>query len=136
MHGSTRSRSTGRFVVLAASMLVLAVLSQQSWAAGARGAAKSVMAPLEAQMTSLSSALGRSTAILGDIASLRTENQRLNAENQSLRRQLAELDAAAYDDKELRQALDFQRSFGRRTVVAAVVGRGPDAFSRTLQIDR
>lgn len=136
MHGGTRSRSTGRFVVLAVSMLALAVLSQQSWAAGARGTAKSFMAPLEAQMTSLASTVGRSTVIFGDIASLRSENQRLNAENQSLRRQLAELNAAAYDDKELRQALDFQRAFGHRTVVAAVVGRGPDAFSRTLQIDR
>ena len=136
MHGSTRSRSTGRFLGLAAAMLVLAVLSQQSWAEGARGTAKSAMAPLEAQMTSLASTVGRATAIFGDIASLRAENQRLNAENQSLQRQLAELNAAAYDDRELRQALDFQRSFGHRTVVAAVVGRGPDAFSRTLQIDR
>lgn len=136
MHGSTRSRSTGRFLALAASMLVLAVLSQQSWAAGARGTAKSVMAPLEAQMTSLASTGGRVAAMFGDIASLRAENQRLTAENQSLRRQLAELDAAAYDDKELRKALEFQRSFGHRTVVAAVIGRGPDAFSRTLQIDR
>lgn len=117
-------------------MLVLAVLSQQSWAAGARGTAKSVMAPMEAQMMSVASTFGRATAIFGDIASLRAENQRLYAENQSLRRQVAELDAAAYDDQELRKALDFQRSFGHRTVVAAVVGRGPDAFSRTLQIDR
>ena len=136
MQGSTRSRSTGRFLVLAASMLVLAVLSQQSWAAAARGIAKSVMAPLEGQMTSLASTAARATAMFGDIASLRSENQRLTAVNQSLRRQLAELDAAAYDDKELRKALEFQRSFGHRTVVAAVVGRGPDAFSRTLQIDR
>jgi len=136
MHGSTRSRSTGRFLGLAAAMLVLAVLSQQSWAEGARGTVKSAMAPLEAQMMSLASTVGRATAIFGDIASLRAENERLNAENQSLQRQLAELNAAAFDDKELRQALDFQRSFGHRTVVAAVVGRGPDAFSRTLQIDR
>ncbi len=120
MQGSTRSRSTGRFLALAS----------------ARGTAKSVMAPLEGQMTSLASTAARATAMFGDIASLRSENQRLTAENQSLRRQLAELDAAAYDDKELRKALEFQRSFGHRTVVAEVVGRGPDAFSRTLQIDR
>ena len=117
-------------------MLALAVISQQSWAAGARGTAKSVLAPLEAQMMSIASSVEQATAIFGDIATLRGENQRLNAENQDLRRRLAELDAAAYDNKELRQALDFQRTFGHRTAAAEVVGRGPDAFSRTLQIDR
>jgi rod shape-determining protein MreC len=136
MEGTTRSRSTGRFLVLAAAMLVLAALSQQSWAAGFRGTAKSALAPLEAQMMSLAAAVEHGTAIFGDIASLRAENQRLTAENQDLTRQIAELNAAAYDNQELRQALDFQRSFGHRTVIAQVVGRGPDAFSRTLQIDR
>ena len=136
MHGTTRSRSTGRFLVLAAAMLALAVLSQQSWAAGFRGTAKSAFAPLEAQMMSLASSIKHTTAVFGDIASLRDQNAKLSAENQDLRRQLAELNAAAYDNRELRQALDFQRSFGHRSVVAQVVGRGPDAFSRTLQIDR
>jgi rod shape-determining protein MreC len=136
MEGRARSRSTGRFLTLTAAMFVIAVLSQQSWAAGFRGAAKSALAPLEAQMTSLASSAEHATAIFGDIASLRAQNQRLTAENQDLKRQLAELNAAAYDNKELRLALDFQRTFGHRTVVAEVVGRGPDAFSRTLQIDR
>lgn len=137
MHGSARSRrSTGRFLTLAAAMLALALISQQSWAAGVRGTAKSALAPLEAQMTSIASGVERATAIFGDIATLRAENQRLNVENQDLRRRLAELNAAAYDNKELRQALDFQRTFGQRTAVAEVVGRGPDAFSQTLQIDR
>jgi rod shape-determining protein MreC len=136
MESRARPRSTGRFLVLAAGMLALAVLSQQSWAAGFRGTAKSAFAPLEAQMTSLANTVDRATAMFGDIASLRDQNQKLTAENQDLRRQLAEMNAAAYDNNELRKALDFQRSFGHRTVVAQVIGRGPDAFSRTLQIDR
>src|SRR6266436_4257861 len=111
MESTARPRSTGRFLVLAAAMLALAVLSQQSWAAGFRGTAKSALAPIEAQMMSLATAAEHATAVFGDIASLRDQN-------------------------ELRKALDFQRSFGHRTVVAQVVGRGPDAFSRTLQIDR
>src|SRR4029077_15623239 len=136
MHGRARSRSTGRFVYLTAAMVALAVLSQQSWAAGMRGTAKSALAPLESQMMSIASAIQNATAVFGDVASLRAQNQRLNAENADLKRQLAEMNAAAYDNKELRQALDFQRSFGHRTVSAQVIGRGPDSFSRTLQIDR
>src|SRR2546428_5811241 len=135
MQGRARSRSTGRFLTLAAAMLVLAVLSQQPWAAGARGTAKSVLAPLEAQMMSIASSVDRATAIFGDIGTLRAENQRLNSENQDLRRRLAELDAAAYDNKELRQALDFQRTFGHRTSVAEGIGRAPDTFRRTVQFD-
>src|SRR5260370_32572621 len=136
MEGKARSRWRGRFLVLVAAMLALAVLSQQSWAAGVRGTAKGALAPLEAQMMSLAATVERATAVFGDIASLRDQNQKLTAENQDLKRQLAELNAAAYDNNELRKALDFQRSFGHRTVVTQVIGRGPDAFSRTLQIDR
>src|SRR4029077_919059 len=136
MESRARPRSTGRFLVLATAMLALAVLSQQSWAAGFRGSAKGALAPVEAQMMSLAATVERATAIFGDIASLRNQNQKLTAENQDLKRRLAELDAAAYDNNELRQALNFQRSFGHKTVVTQVVGRGPDAFSRTLQIDR
>ena len=117
-------------------MVALAVLSQQSWAAGMRGTAKSALAPLESQMTSMASAIQSAAAAFGDAASLRAQNQQLNAENQDLKRQLAEMNATAYDNKELRQALDFQRAFGHRTVTAEIVGRGPDSFSRTLQIDR
>lgn len=117
-------------------MVALAVLSQQSWAAGMRGTAKSALAPLESQMMSIAYAIQNATAVFGDVASLRAQNQRLNTENADLKRQLAEMNAAAYDNKELRQALDFQRSFGHRTVSAQVIGRGPDSFSRTLQIDR
>src|SRR5260370_6667740 len=136
MEGKARSRWRGRFLVLVAAMLALAVLSQQSWEAGARGTAKSGLAPLEAQMMPLAATVERATAVFGDIASLRDQNQKLTAENHDLKRQLAELNAAAYDNNELRKALDFQRSFGHRTVVTQVIGRGPDAFSRTLQIDR
>src|SRR5258708_33472166 len=135
MESTARPRSTGRFLVLAAAMLALAVLSQQSWAAAFRGTAKSALAPLEAQMMPLATAAEHATAIFGDIASLRDQNQRLTADNQDLRRQLAELNAAAYDNNELRKALDFQRSISHPTAVTQEIGLGPDAASPTLQID-
>lgn len=117
-------------------MLILAMLSQQSWAAGARGAVKATLAPLEAGMMLVSNGFDRATSVFGDISGLRSENQRLEAENQALRRQVAELSAAGQDNLALRQALDFERSFGHKVVAAQVIGRGPDGFSRTLEIDR
>jgi len=136
MYGRSQSRSTGLFLILCASMLVLAMVSEQSWAAGVRGVAKSALAPLEAAMTQVAANVDRVTAGFGDVSALRTENQRLKAADEALRRQIVELNAAAKENATLRQALDFERSFGHRMVAAQVVGRGPDGFSRTLQIDR
>jgi rod shape-determining protein MreC len=136
VYGRSQSRSTGLFLVLCASMLVLAMVSEQSWAAGARGVAKSALAPLEAAMTQVATNVDHVTAVFGDVSTLRAENQRLKAADEALRRQVVELNAAAKENATLRQALDFERSFGHRMVAAQVVGRGPDGFSRTLQIDR
>jgi rod shape-determining protein MreC len=136
VEGRAQSRSTGLFLALCAAMLILAMVTQQSWAEGARGAAKAALAPLEEGTTQLASSFDRVTAVLGDISTLRAKNQRLQAENQALQRQVAELSAAGQDNQALRQALDFERSFGHQMVAAQVIGRGPDGFSRTLEIDR
>ena len=136
MYGRSESRSTGLFLWLCAAMLVLAMVSQQSWAAGARGAAKGALAPLESAMTSVAGNVDRATAVFGDVSALRAENQRLKAADEALRRQVVELNAGAKENATLRQALDFERAFGHHMVAAQVVGRGPDGFSRTLEIDR
>jgi rod shape-determining protein MreC len=136
MYGRSQPRATGLFLTLCAAMLLLAMLSEQAWAAGARGAAKSVLAPLEAVMTQAAANVDRVTTVFGDVSTLRAENQRLKAADEALRRQVVELNAAAKENATLRKALDFERSYGHRMVAAQVVGRGPDGFSRTVQIDR
>jgi len=132
----TRPRSTGLFLTLCASMLLLAMITQQPWAAGLRGEAKALLAPLEGVMTAVSDRVTGITAGFGDVAGLRAQNQRLQDQNAALRRQVAELQADGLDNAALRQALDFQRTYGHTTVAAEVVGRGPDGFSASLEIDR
>ena len=136
MYGRSQSRSTGLFLALCASMLVLAMVSEQDWASSARGAAKSALVPIEAAMTGAAANLDRVTSIFGDVSALRAENQRLRAADVALRRQVVELGAAVKENEMLRQALDFKRSYGHQMVAAQVVGRGPDGFSRTLVLDR
>ena len=126
----------GLFLFLCAAMLVLAMVSEQPWAAGARGYAKGALAPLESAMTAASDRLGAITAGFGDNAALRAQNRSLEDQNAALRRQVAELQAAGQDNAALRQALDLQRSYGHQAVAADVIGRGPDGFSDTLEIDR
>ncbi len=136
MYGRSQRRSTGLFLTLCAAMLLLAMVTEQTWAAGARGAVKSMLAPLEAVMTQVAGNVDRITSVFGDVSTLRAENQRLTAADQALRRQVVELNAAAKENASLRQALDFERSYGHHMVAAQIVGRGPDGFSRTLEVDR
>ena len=132
----TRPRSTGLFLTLCAAMLLLAMVTQQPWAAGVRGNVKALLEPLEAAMTAASDRLGAVASGFGEVAALRAENQRLQDQNAALQRQVAELQAEGLDNAALRQALDFQRAYGHTTVPAQVVGRGPDAFNASLEIDR
>jgi len=136
VYGRARSRSSGFFLTLGAAMIALAIVTQQSWAVGPRDAAKSLLAPLESIMTSVAVQAERVTGAFGDVAGLRAENARLRATDAQLQRRLIELNAAAKENATLRQALDFERAYGRRMMAAQVIGLGPDGFTRTLEIDR
>jgi len=137
MYGAkSSSRSTGLFLTLCAAMLLLAMLSQQTWAAGPRGAARSALAPLEQAMTSAAAQAERVGSIFGDVSALRAENSKLRTADEQERRQIVELQAAAKENAQLRQALDFQKSSGHKLVAADVIGAGPDALTRSMEIDR
>lgn len=132
----TQTGGGGLFLTAAAACFVLALVFQVPLLAGPRAAVHGLVTPLESVAVEIESAASRPAALLGDIAGLRAENSRLITDNRALRRQVAELSAAGRENDDLRRALAFQRSFGHRLVAASVVGRGPDAFSRTLTIDR
>lgn len=131
-----QSRSSGAFVAVALALGALVLLSQLPPLAGARGQLRGALAPLEAGAGALEAAGGQALSVFGDIAALRAENRRLSDENARLRAQVAGLQAAGAENAQLRRDLQFERSFGRRLLAAQVIGRGPDAFSRTLTIDR
>ena len=122
--------------MLCAGLLLLAMVSQQPWAAGPRGFAKSALAPFEAALTWVGNGASQLTGGWGDNSTMRAENARLKSQNADLQRQVAQLQAAGIDNQALRQALDFERTYGHAMLAAQVVGRGPDGFSITLEIDR
>ena len=70
-------------MILCASMLVLAMVSDQAWAAGVRGTAKSALAPLEAAMTGAAGSIDRLTSVFGDVSAIRAENMRLKAADEA-----------------------------------------------------
>lgn len=136
MRSGAQSRGTGFFVTAALLAGLLVLLTQLPFLAGPRAAVRGVAAPLEAGATALEAAAGSALSVFGDIASLRAQNARLSAENARLRAQVAELQAAGAENDALRRDLAFERAFGHRMVAAGVIGRGPDAYARTLTIDR
>jgi rod shape-determining protein MreC len=135
-HGRAQTRSTGFFATAAIVLGALVLLSQLPVLAGARGQLRGTLAPLSAGATALEGTTGQALSVFGDIASLRSENGKLAADNAQLRARVASLQAAGAENAQLRRDLQFERSFGRRMVAAQVIGRGPDAFTRILTIDR
>ena len=129
-------RATGAFVVAAAGLLALTLVTDLPVMQGPRGAARGLVTPAEAAMSGLAGLGGDVLGVFGDIKSLRAENGRLTAENRSLRRQLAEAQAAATENVQLRRALAFERTFGHHVQPAQVVARSPEPLARTLTIDR
>jgi rod shape-determining protein MreC len=134
--GGAQTRSTGFFVSAAMLTVVAILLTQLPFMTGPREALRGALAPVEAGATAVEGAVGAAGSVFGDISTLRGENRRLTADNARLRAQVAQLQAQGAENDSLRRALAFQRSFGHRTVTAAVISRGPDAFTRSLTIDR
>jgi rod shape-determining protein MreC len=131
-----QSRSSGLFISTSAALLVLVLLTQLPVAAGPRGYLKGAITPLAVVVSGFLDWAGGGLAVAGEASHLRTDNNRLAAENASLRRQVAELQAAGQENAALRQALDFQKNFGHRLLAAQVVGRAPDGLTRSLTIAR
>jgi rod shape-determining protein MreC len=131
-----QSRSSGLFLSTAAALVALVVLTQLPPAAGPRGYLKGAMAPVAVVTSGFLDWAGNGLALAGQAARLRSDNERLVADNASLRRQVAELQAAGRENADLRKALDFQKSFGHRLLSAAVIGRAPDGLTRSITIGR
>lgn len=67
---------------------------------------------------------------------IRRENERLQQENAQLRVGLQQERAAAQQSRSLQALLDLQGAVGFKTTAATVIGSGPDAFFRTITIDK
>jgi rod shape-determining protein MreC len=136
MNRRAQSRSSGLFLSTAAGLVALVLLTQLPMAAGPRGYLKGATAPVAAATSGFLDWAEGGIAVAGRASRLRADNERLAADNASLRRQVAELQAAGQENADLRKALDFQKTFGHRMLTAAVIGRAPDGLTRSLTIGR
>jgi rod shape-determining protein MreC len=136
LRARTGDRATGVFLALTAGLLALTLISELPPMAGPRALLRGVVTPAEAGMSGLAALAGDVAGVFGDIATLRTADARLSAENAALRRQVAEASAAVRENDDLRRALAFERTYGHRVVAAGVVARSAEPLSRSLTIDK
>ncbi len=136
MNRRAQSRSSGLFLASAAALIALVLLTELPIAAGPRGYLKGAMAPVAMVTSGFLDWAESGLAVAGQASRLRSDNDRLAAENASLRRQVAELQAGGQENADLRKALDFEKSFGHRLLTSAVIGRAPDGLTRSLTIGR
>ena len=136
MNRRAQSHSSGLFLTTAAALIALVGLTQLPLAAGPRGYLKDAVAPIAVVTSGVVDWARNGLAVAGQAARLRGDNNRLTAENASLRRQVAELQAAGQENADLRKALAFEKGFGHRLLPAAVIGRAPDGLTRSLTISK
>jgi rod shape-determining protein MreC len=136
MNRRAQSRSSGLFLTTAVALIGLVMLTQLPAAAGPRGYLKGAMAPLAVVTSGLLDWVGGGLAVAGQASHLRTDNERLAAENATLRSQVAELQAAGRENGDLRKSLDFEKGFGHHVLTAGVIGRAPDGLTRSVTIGK
>lgn len=117
-------------------MVALTLLSGQTWATGARSAAKSALSPVQGVVASWVTRVDGLTSMLAGTSQLRADNGRLRAADEQLRAQLLQLSEVSKENAALRQALGFEQSSGYHVVAAGVIGRDPDGLNTALEVDR
>ena len=133
-----RPRST-RLLVVALVSISLAVITldyrqgASGPLAGVGSAAKSVMAPMQEAVTTVTEPVGDFFSGLAHLPSLADENERLQEENDSLRSQIA---SDAYEQEQYQGLLELRGSLDPTSVPALVIANGISNFEYTITIDK
>jgi|DewCreStandDraft_2_1066082.scaffolds.fasta_scaffold01655_17 rod shape-determining protein MreC len=136
--GSRRRAGLLAFLLVAAgALLTLQVRAPERRDVGGLGRlVLGALVPFQAALSQAADAVVGSWRALNEIGQLRTENARLRAEVERLRRELAQLAEASAEVERLRRLLAFRPSVPSATVAARVVTRDPSRWYTTLTVDR
>jgi rod shape-determining protein MreC len=137
---SRRVRSTRLLVItLVLASLVTITLDYRGGQSGplelAGRGALNVIGPMQQAVARVVHPIGAFFSGLAHIASLESENHRLNDEVQSLRNEAVRGRLAASQNKELRDLMKIQGQLGLKGINATVIGQSPSNFEWSITID-
>ncbi len=124
-------------VVAAAAVLLLAVLFQLPQATRAEGAAAESLSPIQRLLHGALSGIGDVFSSVTRAGELKRENDALHAELDRLRAAAAQQQDLEYENRQLREQLEYRQQHNEQQLVAAtIIGREPDNLVHSITIDR
>jgi rod shape-determining protein MreC len=138
-------RRTGRgrvllLIFLALSVVVITLDYRQNPGGPlerAKDVSLAVVAPIQRGITAVVRPVGDFFSSLGDLSSLRSENERLEDELEQLRSEEERLEELAEQNQNLTDLLDLQRRYETLDpLTAEVIGRVPSNFTWAVWIDK
>lgn len=138
-----RPRRRGRLfllVFLALSILII-TLDFRGGSGGplerAKDVTAAIVAPIQRGLNAVTRPIGNFFSSIGDLANLREENERLEAELDSLQTDVSEARNLTAENDELRRMLDLEESWASMDRVAAqVIADAPGNFQWSVVIDK
>jgi rod shape-determining protein MreC len=130
-----RSPEIAWWAVLVALSVGLVVVSGTGPARGIQEAAARLVAPVQSAVTGFGDAVGELVETVGEIGSLRADNESLRTSLAAAEQRIAELEEAARDNARLRLLLGLPAALGWDLVPARVVAAGTGGLTWEVAID-
>ena len=128
-------RATSYFVVAVALAIVLISAGENLRFGALRGAAATVVEPVQALMTGAGNGIHDFFGALTSFGDAADENKRLKAQVAELQRQLAMQRGLTVTNQQLTQSLGLRDSLHIHTIAATVIALDPERLSQAITID-
>lgn len=100
-----------------------------------RAVASSVFGPIQEGLATVVRPIGNAVGGVGDVFTLRAENERLKAQLEASRERRLSYDEVLQQNRELRELLDIREASDFDVVAAQVIGRAPSNLEFSVAID-
>jgi rod shape-determining protein MreC len=135
MRRGSQLRATSYLVVAVALALVLISVGENLRFGALRGAASTVVEPVQALMTGAGNGIHDFFGALTSFGDAADENKRLKAQVAELQRQLAMQKGLSITNQQLSKSLGLRNSLQIHTLAATVIALDPEQLSQAITID-
>lgn len=128
------------FIIILIILGVMMFLNGQGYLDGIKNAALNVISPVESRFQSSSNIFSDFIYTVRKIGEFKSENERLEQENRSLIYEASKTKELQKENEELRKQLKFKENMCGGSdciefVAGKIIGRSPDSYGKSIQID-